>query len=146
MKKFFIVALILTGVLLYSCSKNSSTPYPEGIGGTWRYAGFSGGLAGFRFTPVDTIDNYLQLDTANSRIMITDGSGYQACSGYTFEKGADGNWGVLTLTDSITYTNKFTVALFHDTLTLYPYNFVDAFTSYFTPSSKHFNWCNPAGH
>jgi hypothetical protein len=135
--------LAITGILLFSCSKDSIPPQLEGMTGTWRYIGYSGGFAGFPFKPVDTINLYLQVDTANRRILVNN-NGTLQCSNYTFEKSPDGNYGFLTLQDSIMYTKKFTVSLLHDTLSLYPTDFMDAFASYFKPVNQHFNWCTPA--
>lgn len=144
MKKFFI-AVFVAGILIYGCTKESSVHVPEGITGTWKYAGYSGGFAGFPFMKNDTIETYLQLDTAQARI-LAHYDGKDVCTSYTFEGDSTGYNGLLTTSDSLFSTNQFDVHLLHDTLTLYPHGFVDAFTAYFLPVSKHFTWCDGSNH
>lgn len=144
MKKILIAPLVfvLAAVLLYGCDKQADAPVLKDITGTWRYIGYSGGLAGFRFTPVDTLNNYIQIDTAGARIMFRSNND-QECRTYTFEKNEQGTYkGLLTLSDTV-YTDmkQLDVYLSHDTLTLYPHGWMDAFASHYKISSAHFNWC-----
>lgn len=146
MKKQIITAFVFAGLLAWGCSKDSSShPVLTSITGTWKYIGYSGGLAGFPFTPVDTVESYIQVDTLNTRIMFSV-NGEQQCSGYTFDKDASPYYTLMNLTDTITYANSFEVHLSHDTLTIYPHNFADAFTASFVPTTKHFTWCDGAAH
>lgn len=143
MKKFLTASLvvIVSAAVLYSCNKENTSPVLKDITGTWRYIGYSGGLAGFQFTPVDTLENYIQVDTASARIMFKSNNN-QECRTYTFEKNSNGSFsGVLTLNESVYGDGKLDVYLSHDTLSLYPHDWMDGFTSYYKISSAHFNWC-----
>lgn len=143
MKKILIapLALVLAAVLLYGCNKENAAPVLKDITGTWRYIGYSGGLAGFKFMPVDTLENYLQVDTARARIMFKSNDDKQCCT-YTFEKNNDGSFsGVLTLSEPVYNETQIDVSLSHDTLTLYPHGWADAFASHYKISSAHFDWC-----
>jgi len=150
MKKFLTSSLvvIIAAAVLYGCDKENAAPVLKDITGTWRYIGYSGGLAGFGFKPVDTLENYIQVDTANARIMFRS-NGDQQCRNYTFEKKQDGTYlGLLTLSDTIYYDLKqLDVFLSHDTLSIYPHNWADAFESHYKISPAHFSWCtNNDGH
>lgn len=143
MKKFLTasVVLVIIAVCLYSCDKESAAPVLKDITGTWRYIGYSGGLAGFGFTPIDTLENYIQVDTASARIMFKSNNESE-CRTYTFEKNNDGSFsGVLTLNQPVYSETQIDVSLSHDTLTLYPHGWADAFASHYKISSAHFNWC-----
>ncbi len=146
MKRYLIAAVVLISVSVVGCFKDGA-PLPvdnSGFSSTWKYIGFSGGLAGYPFTPVDTTEHYLQIDTIHSRILISV-NGQQACSDYTIEKSSPEGYSLLTLKDSITFTRRFDIALFHDTLTLYPHGYADAFVSHYYPSAKNFTWCDTTG-
>lgn len=145
MKKILItsLALSLSVLLINGCTKNAApAPVITELTGTWRYIGYGGGFAGLRFMPVDTLENYIQVDTAGARIMFKSGTGQQ-CTTYTFEKNSNGSFGgLVTLKDTVFYNiTKLDVYLSHDTLSVYPHNWADAFTSYYKISSAHFNWC-----
>ena len=146
MKRYLIAAAVLISISVVGCFKDgASLPLNNnGSYNTWKYIGFSGGLAGYPFTPVDTTEYYLQIDTTNFRILISN-NGQQACSNYTIEKSSPDGYSILTVKDSITFTHKFDVAMFHDTLTLYPHGYADAFVAHYYPSQKHFTWCDTTG-
>jgi hypothetical protein len=136
-----LVTALIVSVLAISCSKNDHYPASVGFTGTWKYIGYSGGLAGFPFTPVaDSVKNYLQFDAA--RALLNYGN-VQNCSEYTFVKDSAGNCsGLLTFKNTAIYPNQYDVNLVNDTLVLYPHNFDDAFVSYYAPNLKKFDWCN----
>jgi len=147
MKKIIASALVLASFVIWGCSKDgSSHPVLTNVTGTWKFIGYSGGFAGFPFTPVDTVESYIRVDTLNARILFSI-NGQQQCTGYTFEtKSEKPYYGILSLNDTIMYTTKLDVYLNHDTLTVYPHDFADAFSSSYMPVSKHFNWCQPGDH
>jgi len=149
MKKLLIAALALTTSTIYSCSKDAAPP-PEltGITGTWQYIGYSGGLAGFKFTP-QPAQNFIQVDTSGNRIMFKSGDTSQNCGTFTFQKDAANYGGLLTVNGNIfgsdLFGNRYNVSLNHDTLSLYPADCMDCFEAHYKAVDKHFSWCIDAG-
>jgi len=150
MKKTIFAVIAVTTLIIFGCNKSGDAPAVTSITGTWRYTGYSGGLAGFRFTPVDTVESYIQADTTARRI-LANYNGQQGCSTYTFVPTlyACTVPGV-TLIGTINLNNtiqplgsdsQFNVSIINDTLIVQPYNCADCFASYYVPVSKHFDWC-----
>lgn len=141
MKRLLFIAACLS---VLSCTKEGATNPDiniEKITGTWMYVGYSGGLAGLPFTPVSNSDNYLQLDSLSKTFVAYNG-GVKSCGQFSFEADTSSyRLGLLTL-DPFPLTEKYDVYLSHDTLTLYPNNFADAFSSHYVISSKHFDNCD----
>lgn len=149
MKKIFAAILAAMVFITFSCNKTGVTPAVTSITGTWKYVGYSGGLAGVPFTTDNAQERYIQADTVTRRILISY-NGQQDCSGYTFEPNpfACTVPGV-TLVGQLTFSNKalfngdslFNVSIIHDTLVMGPANCADCNSSYYVPTSKHFDWC-----
>jgi hypothetical protein len=72
--------------------------------------------------------------------------GQQLCTTYAFKKDTTGNTGLITFADPIGPTTQYDVYISHDTLSLYPHGFADAFAAYYVPVSKHFDWCSNLVH
>lgn len=152
MKKLLFAAIAATTLIIFSCNKTGDAPPLTNITGTWRYVGYSGGQPGLRFTPVDTVESYIQADTATRRI-LANYNGQQGCATYTTEPTYGCMVSGVTLSAWFTLSNtiplgnydendtKFNVAIINDTLVVQPYNCIDCFASYYVPTSKHFEWC-----
>ena len=142
MKKQFLI-IIITTAIFFSCNKNIQ-PTTNTFEGTWKYIGYSGGIAGIKFTAVNA-ENYLRFNSVN---YLENNSGNQFCGAYNFTKVNNSNYnllGIITFDSaqvSPQFTNKYEIYISHDTLMLYPYQIVDGFESYYIPSSKQFDWCN----
>jgi len=144
MKKILLTVVILSAAIFGCTKQETSVPY-YGVTGDWKYIGYAGGLAGFRFTPApDTIKNYLQFDA--TRLLMNNG-GIQSCTGYSFVKDSSAGYhGLLTFTDTTIYPREYDVTLRNDTLVLYPHLFADAFETYYARSLKTFTWCAGSVH
>jgi len=147
MKKLLIAALAFATLTIFSCSKNAA-PAPDltGITGTFKYIGYSGGLAGFPFTAA-SFENYLQVDTSGNKIMFKSGDTSQNCSTFTYVPFENSYNGVLTIHDNIFgggdgFGNTYNVTLMRDTVALYPTNCFDCTTAYYKAVDKHFTWCS----
>jgi len=151
MKKLVLAIITITGLTIYSCNKTGDSPAPIlSIAGTWHYIGYSGGFAGLSFQPADTIDAYIQADTATMRILASY-NGQQACTNFTFFQSIIGCFGPPTyaFTGNVTLSNtipisqgtQYAIAITHDTLILQQPTCADCPTMYYVQSSKHFNWC-----
>lgn len=146
----FIAILAVTTLAIFSCNKTGDAPAINNITGTWKYVGYSGGLAGVRFTTDNAQERYIQADTAALRILISY-NGQQDCSGYTFEPNPFACTvpgvtlvGQLTLGNTALFNgdNRFNVSIIHDTLVVASTTCIDCNTSYYVPTSKHFDWCS----
>ena len=147
MKSLLLLAVCCT---VLSCTKQDGTdPVDqtniEDVTGTWMYIGYGGGLAGTPFTPVPNSDDYLQFDSTSKTFVAYNG-GVKSCGAFSFQADSSSyRLGVLTL-DPFPLTDKYDVYLSHDTLSLYPHNFSDAFSSYYVISSRHFDDCSKSSH
>ena len=142
MKKATEIILLIWAVCFVACSKDDETPSQTNtIRGSWKYIGYSGGLAGLPFTLQDSVTYFLQFD-ANRYTSIR--NNVQGCGVYTFEKDSVSNLphvGLLYLSGE-NYPNKFDTYLKNDTLTLYPHGMSDGFSYSFVYSLKQFDWCD----
>lgn len=150
MKKLLIAAAACIALTIYGCSKNAA-PAPEltGITGTFKYIGYSGGLAGFKFTPVSA-ENYLQFDTGGNKILFYSGDTSQNCSTFTYAPFENSYNGLLTIKDNIFtggngFGNKYNVSFQHDTMSLYPADCMDCFEAHYKAVNRQFSWCTGAG-
>lgn len=146
MKKDIAAAIACAVLIAYSCHKTGAdvTP-PASYTGTFQYVGYSGGLAGFKFT-LQVMKSYIQVDGDGWRIMYNNADTAQGCGTYTFEKKDYG--GLLTISGDpgdVFVDNKYRVQLQHDTLVFYPDNCADCFSTYYKPVNRQFNWCNGTG-
>ncbi len=144
MKKILLTVVIFSAAMV-SCSKQDTTVPYYSVTGSWKYIGYAGGLAGFKFTAApDSIKNHLQFDA--TRLLMNNG-GTQSCTGYTFVKDSSAGYhGLLTMADTTIYPRQYDVTLRNDTLVLYPHLFSDAFETYYARSLKTFTWCEGVGH
>lgn len=142
MKNFTAGLLLLFALVFAACSKSPDTPSATHLNGTWKYIGFSGGLAGFPFTK-DTQSVYLQFDSTHYITSTKDGL---ECGFYTYATDSTGN-GTLTIITSAPETrSSFWVHFAHDTLGLYPAGIVDGMSAYYVPSNKHFECSGSNAH
>lgn len=146
MKKLLIAAFACITLTIFGCSKNDTqAPILTSITGTWQYIGYSGGLAGFKFTP-QPAQNFIQVDADGNRIMFKSGDTTQNCGTFTFQKDAADYGGLLTVNGNIfgsdLFGNRYNVSLQHDTLSLYPADCMDCFEAHYKAVDKHFNWCS----
>lgn len=152
MKKILFSLIVVAGLIIYGCNKTGDTPPAAStLTGTWKYVGYSGGIAGLSFQPVNNVEAYIQVDTAGSRVLTTD-QGTQGCATFTASQcffccGTN----AITLADTITLSNKVPfyndtklfATIANDTLRVSPLlnNCVDCATSYYVLTSKHLDWC-----
>jgi hypothetical protein len=147
--KLVISLALFCSIIFASCKKgdNANANLPANIEGTWDYIGFSGGLAGFPFTSANAEGPYIQIQ--GSLLLVTYGiQGQQKCMGYQFKQDSivSGGYevsGVLTTRDTsfmlpMPDLKDYRATLSHDTLTLYPLQCADCFTTVYIPTSKHF--------
>lgn len=145
MKRLLFIAACFC---VFSCTKQDATNPDvniEDITGTWMYIGYSGGIGGLPITPQHNSDNYLQFDSTSKTFVAYNG-GVKSCGQFSFEADTSAyRLGLLTL-DPFPLTEKYDVYLSHDTLTLYPHNFADGFSSHYVISSRHFDNCDKDAH
>jgi hypothetical protein len=147
---------VLCLLFFYGCKKEDlSVLKPSaGIEGTWNYIGYSGGLAGQRFTPVAPGGVYIQIN--DMKLLITSGdNGQQKSMQYQFQADTSHNShyqlsGLLAASDTsymlpMPDMKIYFVALHNDTLTLYPTLGGDCYTSHYVQSLKHFT-CSDSLH
>lgn len=78
---FCLIATSLTFLLCSSsCEKKNSSKSGSRYAGTWKYIGYSGGIAGFRFKENFTQTHFLQLDDST---YIEFNAGQKRCGSYT---------------------------------------------------------------
>ena len=86
--EFAIILLAACSPFIFlGCAKEdvSYSNSPVSLEGTWNYIGYSGGLGGFPFTPVNSEGPYIQL--GGTQLIITYGNqGPQKCMQYQFQK------------------------------------------------------------
>lgn len=150
MKKRLLILIPTTILLMYSCSKNGNTPPLTSITGTWKYVGYSGGIAGLSFQPQEK-NSYIQVDTVGNRILFINGD-QQDCTIFTAKPCFYCcTTPAVTLVDTVTLNNpvppgfdsKLLVSVVNDTLIVAPLmiNCVDCTPLYYVPTTNHFNWC-----
>ncbi len=146
----FFIAFLST--ILISCTKDeisssADITAPTNIEGVWNYIGFSGSIAGIKFTPVNSGSFYIQVKDSQL-ILISAVQGMQKCGSYTFfpDATSSGNQltGLLKISDTsiilpMAGIKDYRVTLLNDTLTLYPDKCDDCFVTVYTPSLMHFN-------
>jgi len=144
--------IAVTGLIIYGCNKTGDTPPPvSSLTGTWKYVGYSGGIAGLSFQPVSNVEAYIQVDTAGNRVLTTD-QGTQGCATFTANPcffccttSAVALADTITLSNKIPFYNdtKLFATIVHDTLIVSPLtiNCNDCTASYYVPTSKHLDWC-----
>lgn len=145
MKKLLIAALACTALTIVSCSKdNGPAPNLTDITGTFKYIGYAGGFAGFKFTSQEA-ENYLQFSSSGNQAMFKSGDSTQNCGTFTYQKNADDYGGLLTFSKGVyggdLFGNKYSASLLHDTLVLYPTDCMDCMEAYYKLVDKHFDWC-----
>ncbi|MBS1948322.1 MAG: hypothetical protein JST47_11190 [Bacteroidetes bacterium] len=146
--KWMMVLPALLAITSWACNKNTvNSPKLTNVEATWNYIGYSGGLAGFRFTAVPSQGPYLQFN--DSGLIVSYGvQGKQKCMQFQFQKDSAvyGNYqltGLLTTSDTSFMLPEpgmktYYLALRNDTLTLYPQLCADCFVSHYALSAKHF--------
>jgi hypothetical protein len=139
--------MLLCFVAILSCRRNMPLQTANLVG-TWNYAGYSGGFAGFPFTPVKTQSPYLQF--SNTSLLICDSSGKtKKCINYSLKTDSvNANYISGTITFSDTFfllpeptEKKYFLELKNNRLSLYPQGWADAFSAYYTTVGKSFDWC-----
>jgi len=141
--------MVLCLLFFCSCTKEDlSVSKPSaGIEGTWNYIGYSGGIAELHFTPVAPGGVYIQVK--DMQLLITSGDkGPQKCMQYQFQADTFHNTyyqfsGLLAAGDTsymlpMPDMKTYFVAIYNDTLTLYPTLCSDCYTSHYVQSLKHF--------
>ncbi|WP_153796883.1 hypothetical protein [Foetidibacter luteolus] len=142
MKKLAVYILLTLTLGWVACSKDETNPTAPapGVTGTWKYTGYSGGIAGRPFTEQDTVTYFIQFDQSRYTSIR---NGIQGCGTYSFEKdsaGSEVRLGLLRLSGEAG-AEDFDVYRRNDTLSLYPHNMADAFSYHFSYSLKQFDWC-----
>lgn len=148
MKKLLIASLACTALTIFSCSKHAApAPTLTDVTGTFKYIGYAGGFAGFKFT-AQPAENYLQFSTSGNKAMFKSGDSTQNCGTFAFAKNAESNSGLLTFSNGVyggdAFGNRYNASLLHDTLVLYPTDCMDCMEAYYKAVDKQFNWCTDA--
>ncbi len=147
--KAILLSIVFFSIFSYGCKKEDvpDTNATVNMEGTWSYIGYSGGFAGLRFTPVNSTGPYIQVNSAS--LLITLGNQASGkCMQYQFQADTSHNsyyqlTGLLTTSDTsyllpMSDMKTYTVAIYNDTLTLYPTLCSDCFVSHYVHSLKHF--------
>ncbi|MFT3825843.1 MAG: hypothetical protein QM731_18130 [Chitinophagaceae bacterium] len=139
-------AIVLACFLLMAaaCKKSGDKITISSINGTWKYIGYSGGLAGFKLTGVEH-PFYIAFKDATRQYTITEEGGYTFCGSYTLDYDSLYHTPLVILDRKLLSDSLYEISFKENQLRLYPHYWADAFMYHFEARPESLKACNKSG-